>query len=145
MREAGRRDLEAGDVSEAELESEAEAEERTEEYIGMKLLKAVIGASSKPRIEIAAYDGGLNPEELVDWINSMDKHFDFAEIPEDKKVKFAVTRLKGHALLRWDGVQAKRRRLHKQPIKNWSRTIAKLKEKFLPKYYQLALLDRCRT
>ena len=29
MREAGRRDSEAGDVSEAELESEAEVEERT--------------------------------------------------------------------------------------------------------------------
>ena len=62
MREARRRDLEAGDVSEAKPESEAEAEERTEEDIGMK----IIGASSKPRIEIAAYDGGLNPEELVD-------------------------------------------------------------------------------
>jgi len=66
MREVGRRDPEAGDFSEAELESEVEAEERTEEDIGMKILKAVIGASSKPRIEIAAYDGGLNPEELVD-------------------------------------------------------------------------------
>jgi len=61
MREDGRRDPEAGDVSEAEPESEAE--ERIEEDIGMKILKAIIGASSKPRIEIAAYDGGLNPEE----------------------------------------------------------------------------------
>ena len=139
MREAGRRDLEAGDVSEVESKSEVEGEERTEEDIGMKILKAVIGASSKPRIEIAAYDGGLNPEELVDWINSMDKNFNFAEIPEDKKVKFAVTRLKGHAFLWWDGVQVERRRLYKQSIKNWSRMIAKLKEKFLPKDYQLAL------
>ena len=63
MREVGRRDPEAGDFSEAELESEVEAEERTEEDIGMKILKEIIGASSKPRIEIAAYDGGLNPEE----------------------------------------------------------------------------------
>ena len=69
----------------------------------------------------------------------MDKYFDFAEIPKDKKVKFTVTRLKGHALFWWDGVQAERRRLHKQPINNWSRMIAKLKEKFLPKDYQLAL------
>jgi hypothetical protein len=110
-----------------------------EENIGLKLLKEVIGASSKPRVEIAAYNGGLNLEELVDWINSMDKHFDFSEVPEDKKVKFAVTRLKGHALLWWDGVQAERRRLHKQPIKSWSRMIAKLKDKFLPRDYQLAL------
>ena len=102
MTEVGRRDPEAGDVSEAEVE--LEAEERTEEDIGVKLLKAVIGASSKPRQEIDAYNGGLNPKELVVWINSMDKHFDFSEVPEDKKVKFAATRLKGHALLWWDSV-----------------------------------------
>ena len=75
MREAGRRDPEAGDVSEPE--SEAEPEERTEEDIGMKILKAVIGASSKPRVEIATYNGGLNTKELVDWINSMENHFVF--------------------------------------------------------------------
>ena len=66
MREARRRDPEAGDVIEVETESKVEAEERTEEDIGMKILKAVIGASSKPRIEIDAYDGGLIPGELVD-------------------------------------------------------------------------------
>ena len=103
IEEAGRRDPETGDVNEVEKETEPE-EEVTDENIGLKLLKPVIGASSKSRVEIATYNGGLNPEELVDWINAMDKHFDFAEVPEDKKVKFTVTRLKGHALLRWDGV-----------------------------------------
>ena len=139
MSEAGRRDPKAGDVSEVEQEDEPEAEERTEEDIGVKLLKAVIGASSKPRVEIAAYNGGLNMKELVDWINSVDKHFDFFEVPKDKKFKFAVTRLNIHALLWWDGVQVERRRLHKQPIKIWSRMITKLKEKFIPKDYELAL------
>ena len=36
MREARRRDPEAGDVSEVEQEDEPEAEERTEEEIGLK-------------------------------------------------------------------------------------------------------------
>ena len=108
-------------------------------------MKAVIGASSKPRLEIFAYNGGLNHEELVDWINTMDKHFDFAEMPEDKKVKFAVTRLQGHALLWWDGVQAERRRLHKQPIKSWGRMVSKLKDKFLPKDYQIALYKQMQN
>ena len=43
MREAGRRDPEASDVSEAEVEPEVE--ERTKEDIGVKLLQAIIGAS----------------------------------------------------------------------------------------------------
>ena len=98
-----RGDPEASDVSEAEQEGEPEEEDEIED-IAVRLLKALIGASSKPRLEIVAYNGGLNPEELVDWINTMDKHFDFVEMPEYKKVKFVVTRLQGHALLWWDGV-----------------------------------------
>ena len=131
-----RRDLEASDVSEAEPEAEPEAKYETKE-IAVRLWKAVIGASSKQRLEITAYNGGLNREELVDWINTMHKHFDFSEMPKYKKVKFAVTRLQGHALLWWDGVQVERRRLYKQPIKIWGRMVSRLRDKFLPKYYQL--------
>lgn len=65
----------------------------------------------------------------------MDKFFDYEEMEEGKGVKFAVTKLKGHATLWWDGVQAERR-LGKQPIKNWNRMVAKLKGKFLPSDYQ---------
>ena len=54
-------------------------------------------------------------------------------------MKFVVTKLKGHATLGWDGVQAERRRLGKQPINNWNRMVAKLKSKFLPSDYQQTL------
>ena len=75
----------------------------------------------------------------------MDKHFDFAEMPEGKKENFVVTRLQGHALLWWDGVQEERRRLHKQPIKSWGRMVSKLKDKFLPKDYQLVLYKQMQN
>ena len=58
---------------------------------------------------------------------------------EDKRVKFAVTRLKGHVALWWNGVQVERRRDGKQPIKNWSRMVAKMRGKFFPSDYQLTL------
>eukprot|EP00253_Pinus_taeda_P017098 PITA_17098 len=58
---------------------------------------------------------------------------------EDKQVKFAATKLKGYASLWWDNIQVERKRLHKQPIKKWARMEAKLKEKFLPKDYQIML------
>jgi hypothetical protein len=32
----------------------------------------------------------------------MDKYFDYEDIEEEKMVKHAVTRLKGHAALWWD-------------------------------------------
>ena len=50
----------------------------TKDNIGLKFLKEFIGASSKSRVEIVAYNGGLNHEELVDRINAMDKHFDWS-------------------------------------------------------------------
>jgi len=39
----------------------------------------------------------------------MDKYFEYEEIKKDKRVKFVVTRLKGHAALWWDNVHAERR------------------------------------
>ena len=48
IRNVGRRDPEAGDVSEVEQEDNTEEEEEvTEENLGLKLLKGVMGASSK--------------------------------------------------------------------------------------------------
>eukprot|EP00253_Pinus_taeda_P025766 PITA_25766 len=75
----------------------------------------------------------------------MEKFFDYEETKDEKKVKFAVTKLKGHAALWWDGVQAERKRLRKQRIKNWSRMVAKLKGKFLPSNYQQTLFRQMQN
>jgi hypothetical protein len=45
------------------------------------------------------YEGNLDAEELLDWIRSMDKYFDYEDVDKEKKVKHVVTRLKGHATL----------------------------------------------
>jgi hypothetical protein len=54
-------------------------------------------------------------------------------------VKHNVTRLKGHATLRWDEMQDDRRSKGKQKIKSWDQMVAKIKEKFIPKDYQINL------
>lgn len=51
------------------------------------------------------YDGSLHVEELINWINTLDKYFDYQEVDEVKKVKFAVTKLRGDPFIQWDGVQ----------------------------------------
>ena len=96
-------------------------------------MKYVIGASMRPKPEVPTYQRGLDANELLDWINEMDKFFDYAETNDEKKVKFAIISLKGHASLWWNGVQTERRNKRKLPIKNWDRMVAKLREKFLPK------------
>ena len=65
----------------------------------------------------------------------MDKFFDYDKIDDEKKVKFTITRLKGRASLWWNGVQIERTNKGKFPIKYWDRMVAKLRGKFLPKYF----------
>eukprot|EP00253_Pinus_taeda_P013257 PITA_13257 len=105
----------------------------------LRLLKSVLLSSHKPKHELPTYDGSLSADVLLDWLSEVNKFFEFEETSEDKQVRFAATKLKGHASLWWDSVQAERRRLGKQPIKKWARMEAKLKEKFLPKDYQIML------
>ena len=39
--------------------------------------------SSTSMAEVVTYNGSINHEEMVGWINSMDKHFGYAEIPKN--------------------------------------------------------------
>jgi hypothetical protein len=48
----------------------------------------------------------------------MDKYFNYEYIKEDKMVKNAVRRLKGHTVLWWDELQVERRSNGKKKIKN---------------------------
>jgi len=64
------------------------------------------------------YEVNLEAEELLDWVWVMDKYLDCKYIKEDKMVKHAVTRLKGHATLWWDKLQANHRCKGKQTIKS---------------------------
>jgi DNA-binding transcriptional regulator WhiA len=67
---------------------------------------ARIGVTTKMGIPV--YEGNLDVEELLDWIRALNKYFDYEDVEEDKKVKHTVTRLKGHATLWWDELQADR-------------------------------------
>jgi hypothetical protein len=91
------------------------------------------------------YKGNLDAEELLDWIKSMDKHFNYEDVDEEKKVKHAITRLKGYAVLWWDKLQAERRSKGKQRIKSWDNMVAKLKAKFIPKDYQINLFRKLQN
>ena len=132
--EAGRRkDLDGGDDSDEEVAETTDGSDG--EGPELKILRSVLLSNNKPKHELSNYDGSLSTKVLLDWLSELNKYFDYEDISEDKKVKFAATRLKGHASLWWESVQAERKRLNKQPIQKWTRMEAKLKGKFLPKEY----------
>lgn len=142
--EAGRRrDPKLGDDSEEEAITAMDGSE--EEFPELRLLRSVLLASSKPKPEIPNYDGSLSADVPLDWVSELDKYFENEEISEDKRVRFAATKLKGYAALWWDSVQADKKRMNKLPIRKWPRMVAKLKGRFLPKDYQVELYRRVQN
>jgi hypothetical protein len=131
-----------GEVSDEEIKEREVEEVVVEDAAEERLLKAVVKLGAREKIDIPMYEGNLYVEELLDWIRSMDKYFVYEDIDEEKKVKHVVTRLKGHATMWGDELQADIRSKGKQNIKSWDRMVAKLKAKFIPQDYQINLFRK---
>jgi hypothetical protein len=97
-----RRAPSAGDVSDAKNEEVEFEEVIAEDAVEEHLLKVVVKLGARVKIDIPMYEGNLHVEELLDWICTMDKYFDYEDVDVEKNVKHDVTRLKGHATLWWD-------------------------------------------
>jgi hypothetical protein len=147
MEVAQRRTTNVGDLSdsEGEVEVKQQGEDAVEDAANERLIKAIAQMSSKTKMDIPFYEGSLDAEELLEWIRALDTYFDYEDIEEDKKVRHVVTKLKGHVALWWDELQADRRSKGKQKIKRWDRMIAKMKEKFIPRDYQITLFRRMQN
>ena len=94
--------------------------------------------NSNPTTEVVPYDGKLAKIVVLDWISDMEKFFEYKNTPNNRMVKIAVTRLKGHASLWWEHLQTDRQRRGKDKIKTWPKMVNKVKKKFLPTDYMLA-------
>ena len=61
--------------------------------------------NSKPTIEFVPCDGKLDANAMLVWISYMKNFFEYENTPDNRKVKIAVTRLKGHDSLWWEHLQ----------------------------------------
>jgi len=109
------------------------------------MLNMIAKMSTKSKMEVFIYEGNLNVDELMDWIDAMDKYFDYEEVNEANKVNFFVIRMKGNQTLWWDEVQVKRKRKGKSKIRISDRMVVKIKNKFMPKDYQLNIFKQLQN
>ena len=79
------------------------------------------------RVEIPKYEGKLDPEEFLDWLHTVERVFEYKDVPEDKKVKLVALRLRKYASLWWTNLYAKRVRERKAKIRTWQKMKTKLK------------------
>jgi hypothetical protein len=120
METTQRRGAGTAEFSDSEVEEEdghAGEEVSAEDASTERLIKAILRMSSKTKMDIPVYEGSLNAKEFLDWIRALNTYFDYEDIKEDKKVRHVVMKLKGHAALWWDDLQADRSSKGKQKIK----------------------------
>jgi hypothetical protein len=144
METSQRHTVSAGDLSDSESEIEAEHEEEVaaEDASNERLIRSIARMGAREKMDILVYEGNLDAEELLDSIRALGTYFDYEYVEEDKKVKHVVTRLKGHAALWWDELQADKHCKGKQKIKRWDRMITKMTTKFIPRDYKITLFRR---
>jgi hypothetical protein len=143
-----RRIVDARDISKDESENEVghEREEFSfEDAADKHLFKAVASIGAREKMDIPVYKGNLDAEEILDWIRDLDKYFDYEDVEEEKKFKHVVTRLKGHATLWWDELQADRHCKGKRKIRSWDRMVVNMKDKFISMDYQITLFQKMQN
>ncbi|XP_074278641.1 uncharacterized protein LOC141602236 [Silene latifolia] len=87
------------------------------------------------KVEIPDFHGSLNPEDLLDWLRSVERVFEFKNYDDRKAFKVAILKLKGYASLWYENMKHQRIRDGKEPVRSWLKLRKKLKEKFIAKDY----------
>lgn len=89
--------------------------------------------------ELPEFVGGTDPENYLEWERKMDRLFDFKDMDDEKRCKYAILKLGKGASLWWEGVKAKRARAGKPKISSWESLKRKLKKRYVPTTHRLSI------
>jgi hypothetical protein len=84
---------------------------------------------------VPEFSGGLDPNDFTDWLNHMERVFEYYDILDHMKVKIVSIKLKGRASVWWKQIRIQRTQLGKTKVKTWTKMKQKLQGQFLPFNY----------
>ncbi|XP_059064670.1 uncharacterized protein LOC131856766 [Cryptomeria japonica] len=116
-----------------EVEDEMDPEERKL----VRILKVEQKNGGKGHVEVPIYQGKMDSEEVLGWLDALENYFEYEEMEDEKRVKFAKTKLRGTTLTWWKSLQNDRMSRGLTRITNWARMKNLIKEKFLPSDYSI--------
>ena len=89
------------------------------------------------KVDIPKCEGQLDSDLFLDWLRTVERVFDYKDIPEDKRVQLVASKLQKYASVWWANLVARRVRQGKEKIQTWAKMKSKLKARFLrPTYLQ---------
>ena len=96
------------DEEEEEIGQEGEGEGEVLNQEEERLFRAITKFGKRPTIDVGVSLGNLKSDQLIDWINELEEYFEYEDIRDPDRVKFAKAKLKGHAKIWWQEVQLER-------------------------------------
>ncbi|XP_074265675.1 uncharacterized protein LOC141588119 [Silene latifolia] len=79
--------------------------------------------------ELPEFVGGTDPEDYLDWERKIDRMFDFKDLSDEKRCKYAILRLSRGASLWYEGLKARRSRAGKEKLASWESLKDKLRKR----------------
>jgi len=111
----------------------------------MKLTVGMFTITRKVKVDVPSFDGKIDAITLSDWLVAMKDYFDWYEMFNIERVRFAKMKLVGPARKFWHTVTSHLKQIRQPPIEQWEVMKDRLKEKYLPSFHRTHLIDKCLT
>ena len=97
------------------------------------------------KVDIPEFEGSLNPDDFLDWLNEIERIFDYKGYSDKQRCKVAILKFKDYASLWWENVKKKREREGKEKVKSWEKLMKLMKRRFLPDNHMQDLYMKLHT
>ena len=87
--------------------------------------------------ELPEFVGGTDPEAYLEWERKIERMFDFKDIDDEKRCKYAILKLGRGASLWFEGLKSKRIREGKEKITSWESLKRKLRKRYVPTTHRI--------
>ncbi|XP_074267014.1 uncharacterized protein LOC141590315 [Silene latifolia] len=86
--------------------------------------------------------GGTDPEDYLEWERKIDRLFDFKDLDDNKRCKYAILKLTRGASLWYENLKAQRARAGKEKLASWDTLKRKLRKRYVPATHRLTLYKK---
>ena len=97
--------------------------------------------TKKVKVNAPEFDGRMDPNVFSDWLVAIEEYFDWYEMIDSERVRFAKMKLINSAKMYWQNVLQDMLRLGEPPITQWAVMKTKLQEKYIPPSYKSQLFS----
>ncbi|KAF2318188.1 hypothetical protein GH714_002517 [Hevea brasiliensis] len=103
------------------------------------------GQRDNIKMKIPTFRGTSSPEEYLEWVQRVDKIFEYQEYSEAKKCKLAAIEFVNYANLWWENVKAQRHRNRLDDVQTWCEIKRIMEKRFVPEYYKQELYIKLQS